>query len=85
MMFEFMESKAFGITRGNFRPPDHRVERDRSWQTSFLLSGLREKFGWSRHGQPILKELFDASYQTLLEKGPQLGLEEIPTQFTFSR
>lgn len=85
MMFEFIEEKAPGIVKNRYRPLDHRRERDASWKRSPILSGLRERFEWPRHGQPNLQELLDASYQLLTELDPQLGFEEIPTQFTFKR
>jgi len=83
IIFEFMETKAAGIVKGSFRPHDHRHERNMDWKKSTLISPLRTRFNWPKHGQPTLQELLDASYQTLIEKGPQLRLEEPPTIFTF--
>lgn len=78
-----MESKATGIVKGRFRPHNHIGERNNQWKSFPLLSPLRERFSWSRHGQPTLEELINASYQALVEKGPQLNFEETPTKFTF--
>lgn len=83
-VFCFLEDKCPGIVRGDFRPHDDRRHRNNAWRRSLLLGGLREEFGWLGHGQPTLRELMEASYQTLLEGSHLLEPDQTPTRFVFS-